>query len=131
MIIRMFTSFLVGISLLASIVLNAADDIIYHGIRPSFVVNVRTETGGSRFLSIKLDISSRSEAVIDAVKDNKLLIRDRLTAYFIAQEEESLKTMADKESFRQNTVKALNQALIESVGFSGVENVLFTEFILE
>ena len=106
-------------------------ETIYHGIRPNFVVTIKSESGIASFLLLKLDVVTRSQDVITALKDHDLLIKDRLTAFYIRQKVEELKSMEDKEKLRKVSLETINKALVDAVGFSGVENVLFTEFILE
>ncbi len=108
-----------------------AEEAIYHGIRPNFVVNVSSDTGTGRYLLLQVDLSSRNQEVIDAVKEHDLMIKDRLNAFLLTQKVENLKTMEHKEALRQSILDIINQVLTEAVGFQGVDQVLFTEFILE
>lgn len=117
--------------LLISFLARADEEALYHGIRPSFVMNIQTDAGLQRYLLLKVDVVSRKQITIDALKDHDFLIKDRLLGYFVQLNADNLKTMKDKENLRDETLKVINEALQEAVGHSDVENVLFTEFILE
>lgn len=103
---------------------------LFFTIRPPFVVNFQ---GSSRakYLQLSVDIMARQEAVISAVEDNLPLIKNDLIALFSSQTYEELKTPEGREALRKAAVQTVQAVLVREAGQAGVEDVLFTTFVMQ
>lgn len=112
----------------------AAEDIkaaaIYIPLKPAIVVNYNSR-GRQRFVEAKISLMLRSEAVLSAVELHMPMIRNSMVMTMGAQIYEDLQTPEGKEQLRQQLLKK-TQAIVEAeTGEPGVEQVLFTNFVMQ
>ena len=69
--------------------------------------------------------------VIDAVKAHDLAIRSEILMLLSQQHEEELITPKGKESLQKKLAAVINRILKEKTGYSGVDNVYFTNFVIQ
>jgi len=103
---------------------------IYFDFKPPFVVNYQWN-GRQRFVQVSLSVMTRKGAVVDAIQKHMPLIRNNLLMVFSAQEFEMLRTPEGKEALRQQVLEDLQKVLNEEIGEPGVEQVLFTNFVMQ
>ncbi len=103
---------------------------IYYDLKPPFVVNYSWK-GRQRYVQINLAVMTRKEATINALKKHMPLVRNNLVQIFGAQEFDSLRTPEGKEVMRQAALVDLQKILIDEMGEEGVEQVLFTNFVMQ
>lgn len=95
-----------------------------------FVVNF-SKPKRAKFLQVNVQILTREETAVDLVKHHSPRIRNNLIFLLSAQDEEDIKTAEGKEKLRQETLKEIQKILEKESGSPGVEDVFFTNFIMQ
>lgn len=108
----------------------ALQPAIYFDFKPPFIVNYQWN-GRQRYVQVSLSVMTRKGAVVDALQKHMPLIRNNLLMTFSAQEFEMLRTPEGKEALRQLVLEELQKILTEEMGEPGVEQVLFTNFVMQ
>lgn len=112
----------------------AAEDIkaaaIYIPLKPAIVVNYNSR-GRQRFVEAKISLMLRSEAVLSAVELHMPMIRNSIVMTMGAQIYEDLQTPEGKEQLRQQLLKKTQEIVEAETGEPGVEQVLFTNFVMQ
>jgi flagellar FliL protein len=108
----------------------AAPAAIYASLGEKFVVTLH-EQGRQRYFQTSLSALTRDEAVIKALDLHAPLIRARLVALLGEQDFAALRTEAGKLALRDRILATLQQVLQAETGSPGVEQVFFTEFVLQ
>ena len=103
---------------------------IYFDFKPPFIVNYNWN-GRQRFVQVGLSIMTRKGAVVDALQKHMPLIRNNLLMVFSSQDFEMLRTPEGKETLRQQLLEEIQKVLNEEIGEPGVEQVLFTNFVMQ
>lgn len=103
---------------------------IYFDFKPPFVVNYQWK-GRQRYVQISLSMMTRSEAVIGTIQKHMPLVRNNLVMILGAQDFEVLRTPEGKETLRQTILEELQKIMTEETGDPGVEQVLFTNFVMQ
>lgn len=103
---------------------------IYYDLKPPFVVNYSWK-GRQRYVQISLSVLTRKEATIAALEKHNPLVRNNLVQLFGSQDFEGLRSPEGKEIMRQSALEALQKILIDEMGEEGVEQVLFTNFVMQ
>ena len=103
---------------------------IYLPLKPPFVV---TYMAGSRqrFVQITVSLMTRDEEAVGAIEQHMPLIRNNLVTVFGLQEFEELKSQEGKEAMRQAALEEIQMIIEEELGKPGVEQVLFTNFVIQ
>ena len=101
----------------------------YLEIKPAIVTNYG---GVGKLRYFKSNISLRVEASkIEQVSWHSPYIRSTLVSIFSRQDEEALTTREGKAGLRQEALEAIQKVLEEEEGEALVEDVLFTNFIIQ
>jgi len=108
----------------------AAPAAIYASLGEKFVVTLH-EQGRQRYFQTSLSALTRDEAVIKTLDLHAPLIRARLVALLGEQDFAALRTEAGKLALRDRILATLQQVLQAETGSPGVEQVFFTEFVLQ
>lgn len=103
---------------------------IYYPMQPVFVVNFLSE-GRQRFLQAELNLLLREQDVIPALELHMPAIRNSLVMLFSGQLYEDLQTAEGKELLRQEALLSVQEVLQKEIGKPGVEQVLFTNFVMQ
>jgi flagellar protein FliL len=103
---------------------------IYQDIKPPFVVDLQ-DAGRQRYVQISVSLMTRDQKVMDAVVENLPLIRNNLVMVFSAQDINDLKTIDGKEALRQLALEEVQSIMTQEIGKAGIEQVLFTNFVLQ
>ena len=108
----------------------AAPTAIYASLGDKFVVTLQ-EDGRQRYFQTSLSALTRDEAVVKALELHAPLIRGRLVTLLGEQDFAALRTEAGKLALRERILAALQDVLRTETGSPGVEQVFFTEFVLQ
>jgi flagellar FliL protein len=108
----------------------AAPAAIYASLGEKFVVTLH-EQGRQRYFQASLSALTRDEAVVKALELHAPLIRARLVALLGEQDFAALRTEAGKVALRERILATLQDVLRSETGSPGVEQVFFTEFVLQ
>ena len=103
---------------------------IYFDFKPPFVVNYQWK-GRQRYVQISVSIMTRTETAIETLQTHMPLVRNNLVMLFSSQDFDLLRTSEGKDMLRQRVLEELQNILIEQVGEPGVEQVLFTNFVMQ
>jgi flagellar FliL protein len=102
----------------------------YLAIKPAFLVNFQNPKG-ARFLQVTVEVMSRKETVIEAVKHHLPVIRNSLVFLFSSQDSAVISSREGKESLRQQVLVEIQQILEEQIDEPGIEDVYFTSFVMQ
>lgn len=102
----------------------------YMPLQPAFVINYSVK-GRQRFLQVGVALLYRDPAVGEALKAHMPVIRNKLVMLFSAESFEVLQTPEGKDALREKTLKAMHEILQQEIGEEGVEQVLFTDFVMQ
>jgi flagellar protein FliL len=69
--------------------------------------------------------------VLDAVKTHEMAIRSEILMMLAQEQELNLATPQGKEALQKKLTKLINKTLKEKTGYSGVDNVYFTNFVIQ
>ena len=103
---------------------------VFYTIRPVFVVNFQ-QSKRAKFLQVNVDVMARDDNAIDDVIDNLPLIKNDLVKLFSSQTYDQLRTPEGKEDLRLQATKTVQEVLLRETGRPGVEQVLFTQFVMQ
>ena len=108
----------------------ATGPAIYLKLDPAFVVDFIVD-GKQRYLQLNLTVKSRDQAQIDAIKIHMPLIRNSLVLLFSSQVFSELQSTEGKLALKDASVESINTILQQETGAAGVEDVLFTNFVMQ
>ena len=102
----------------------------YVELKPSFV---GTLGSGPRIQYLKADVALRTDdpAAVEKLHYHDALIRNALVFLFSAQLPENLSTLEGKETLRADALAAVQQVMEEEEGDALVNDLLFTNLIVQ
>lgn len=103
---------------------------IYETIAPAFIVNFKQQ-GRQRYMQVSVALMARDQAELDALKVHMPLLRNRLVMLFSGQDFNTLMTPVGKELLRQQATVAVQELAQKETGKTVVEQVLFTNIVLQ
>ncbi len=102
----------------------------YLDLSPSFIVNFPHQ-GRQRFLQAELTVMSRDVTALEAVQRHMPVIRHNLINLFNAQLLLVFEDPAGIEQLRELATQEVQQVLRNEIGRDGIEEVLFTAFVMQ
>ena len=108
----------------------ARQPAIYYPMKPPIIVNFQAR-GRQRFLQAELTLMARENEVIEAIELHMPMIRNALVLLFGGQIYEELQTAEGKELLRQEALTEVQRLLEQEIGKPGIEQVLFTNFVMQ
>lgn len=103
---------------------------MYFPIKPAFVVNFPTR-GKQRYLQVDITVMTRDPDIFTAMQAHMPLIKNNLVMLLGGQVYEEMQTDEGKELLRQKAMQTLNEIMQQELGKDGVEEVLFTNFVMQ
>jgi flagellar FliL protein len=103
---------------------------IYESLAPAFVVNFNYN-GRQRYMQVTVALMARDQAALDALKVHMPVLRNNLVMLFSSQDFESLTSSVGKEMLRQKATASVQELAQKEVGKTVIEQVLFTNFVLQ
>lgn len=103
---------------------------IYEELAPAFVVNFNHK-GRARYMQVSVALMARDQAALDALKVHMPVLRNRLVMLFSSQDFETLITPVGKEMLRQQATASVQELALQETGKLAVEQVLFTNLVLQ
>jgi flagellar FliL protein len=94
------------------------------------VVNFKQGTR-TRYLQVGVNLMSKDPDGVKAATTHLPLIKNNLIMLFSGQEFEALQTPEGKEALRQSALQEVQKILQEKIGKPGIEQVLFTDFVMQ
>ena len=106
-------------------------DAIYQGIHPPLLINFIDERGKGRFLQISLELLTREESVVEAIKTHTPVIRNNLILLYGDIQYADVSTRDGKAKMLDMALEEINKILEEQTGEQGVEAVYFTNLVVQ
>ena len=106
-------------------------DAISEGIHPPLLINFIDERGKGRFLQISLELLTRDQAVVDAIKAHSPVIRNNLILLYGDIQYGDVSTREGKAKMLEMALTEINSILEEQTGQQGVEAVYFTNLVVQ
>ena len=103
---------------------------MYFPIKPAIVVNFNSR-GRQRFLQADVSILTRDPDVFNAIQTHLPLVKNRLVMLFSGEVYDELQTNEGKELLRQKALESLQEIMQQELGKPGIEEVLFTNFVMQ
>ncbi|MFZ6046339.1 flagellar basal body-associated protein FliL [Pseudomonas sp. CR3202] len=108
----------------------ARQSAVYEDLAPAFVVNFN-QNGRQRYMQVSLSLMARDEAQLEALKVHMPMLRNKLVMLFSSQSFDALVTPVGKEMLRQQATATVQELAKQETGALTVEQVLFTNFVLQ
>lgn len=105
-------------------------EALYEPLVPAFVVTLNHQ-GRARYMQVSMTLMSRDAAALAALKVHMPMLRNRLVMTLSEQDFETLSAAAGKELLRQQITASVQALAQEQVGSAVIEQVLFTNFVLQ
>jgi len=99
--------------------------------RPMFVSTVLSDDERTHYLQAYVVAKSRDPLVAPALEKHMPLIVSRLNTMFSTQEFAKLSTLEGKQNLRSDATKLLQDLMQQRIDIPGVEEVLFTNFVMQ
>lgn len=103
---------------------------IYFPLKPTIIVNFNAR-GRQRFLQAEVSLMVRDEEVVAAIEEHSTMLQHGLLMLFSGQDYSELQTAEGKELLRQMALAEVQGMLEQEIGKPGVEQVLFTNFVMQ
>lgn len=103
---------------------------IYYPLKPEFITNY-TVHGRQRFIKVDMTLMLRDNSVVPALELHMPALRNAIIMLLRGQVYEELQTPEGKELLRQHSLVAVQEVLEAEIGRPGVEQVLFTNFVMQ
>lgn len=101
----------------------------YYQIPAPFTTNM---VDSDAFAQISIAVSTfYDKRVIDAAQTHELAIRSAILLMLAQEQELDLSTPEGKERLQAKLVKIINHVLKERTGYGGIDNVYFTNFVIQ
>jgi flagellar protein FliL len=107
-----------------------SEEAIYWPIEPPFVMNFEGKSK-AKYMQVALVAMSRSKKAINTLKKHMPAVRNELTFLLGGQKYVEMITPEGKEQLRTETIESINNTLKQNGAKKGVENVLFTSFVMQ
>ncbi len=105
---------------------------IYQSLHPPLVVNFRDEMGDAHFMQITMEVMSRDQDLINAVRENIPVIRNGLILLYGQSVYEEVTTREGKEKMLADGLAEIQRIMTDETGDgSGVEAVYFTALVIQ
>ena len=103
----------------------------YYNITPSFVINILSEDERRHYIQFDVSIMTRDSSLFYKLEHHDPIIKSIILNVASVQSYESLATMKGREKFRAQLLEELSNKIEDLTGSAGVDEVLFTKFIME
>ncbi|MGD8176766.1 flagellar basal body-associated FliL family protein [Marinimicrobium sp. ARAG 43.8] len=103
---------------------------IYFPLKEKILINYEVK-GRQRFLQTEITLMCRDNAVPAALEQHLPRVRNDLIMLFSGQRFEDLQTPEGRELLRQDALRVVQSIMDEEIGQPGVEQVLFTSFVMQ
>lgn len=108
----------------------AQQQAIYEDLTPAFVVNFRSN-GKPRYLQVSVALMGRNKADMESLKIHMPTLRNQLVMLFSSQNFEALNTPLGIEMLKQKATVAVQELALIEVGKPVIEQVLFTNVVMQ
>jgi flagellar protein FliL len=103
---------------------------LYLSLAPVFVANL-PPGGGAKMLQVGIDVRVRDQNLLEFLKLNDPMIRNKLLNLFSSQDSEKLRKRSGKEKLQAEVLDAIQEIVEQQGGPGKVEAVYFTSFVMQ
>ncbi|MBF4555235.1 flagellar basal body-associated protein FliL [Pseudomonas sp. p50] len=103
---------------------------IFEPLLPAFVTNYN-QNGRQRYMQVSITMMGRNQADIDALKVHMPVIRNNLVMLFSGQDFATLASPVGQEMLRQKATASVQEVAQKELGKVAIEQLLFTNFVLQ
>jgi len=103
---------------------------VYEDLSPAFVINYR-QGNRQRYLQVSIALMARDEERLKALRVHMPVLRNELVMLLSGQDFDSLLTPVGKEMLRQQATAKVQELALKETGHQVVEQVLFTNLVLQ
>lgn len=103
---------------------------VYFPIKPPILLTY-SDKGRQRYAQIELTLLARKQSVVKEVELHSSRIRNDLILVFSGFEFHEIQTAEGKELMRQQALSTVQNILNEEMGEPGVEQILFTNLVMQ
>ena len=101
----------------------------YYQIEAPFTSNLK-DSGA--FAQISLAIATYYDSrVLENIKKHEIAVRSAVLMRIADKDEYELATPQGKEALQKELTAAINKVLLQKAGFGGVDNIYFTNFVIQ
>lgn len=104
---------------------------IYQSLHPALVVNFKDQAGDPHYMQITMEVMSRDQSVINAVREHTPAIRNALILLYSGAVFEDVDTRAGKERMLADGRAEIERIVAEASGERGVEALYFTSLVIQ
>lgn len=102
----------------------------YIPFKPDFISNYKIN-GRPRYMRVKVAAMTREDEVRVAIEQHMPALRNELVMLFGASDFDVLKTPEGKDALRQAALEVSQAVMQTELGKPGIEQILFTDFVLQ
>ncbi|WPX15877.1 flagellar basal body-associated protein FliL [Pseudomonas sp. 10S4] len=103
---------------------------VFEPMAPAFVANYN-QNGRQRYMQVSITMQGRNQADLDALKVHMPVIRNNLVMLFSGQDFATLATPVGQEMLRQKATASVQEVAQKELGKVVIEQLLFTNFVLQ
>lgn len=104
---------------------------LYTSLHPPLVVNFRDSVGDSHFMQVTMEVMSRDQDSINAVRDHVAVVRNSLILLYSGVIYEEVTTREGKEKMLADGLAEIQRVMTEQTGDTAVEAVYFTALVIQ
>lgn len=99
--------------------------------RKMFIVPVKTTGNRARIMQIYAEAKVRTQQAADALTLHMPVVVSRLNTLFATQDFETINSFEGKEKLKNDATDIVIKTIEEKEGIDGVEEVMFTDFVIQ
>ncbi len=104
---------------------------IYQSLHPPLVVNFKDEVGDAHFMQITMEVMSRDQVVINAVREHIPVIRNGLILLYGQSVYEEVTTREGKEKMLADGLAEIRKVMADTTDAELIEAVFFTALVIQ
>ena len=104
---------------------------IYQSLHPPLVVNLKDEAGSSHFMQITMEVMSRDQEAINALRAHTPVIRNNLILLFGTAQYEAVITREGKEQMLADGLAEIQRIMTDVYGEPAAEALYFTALVIQ
>jgi len=103
---------------------------IYYPLKPEYLLNIDAR-GRRRYLKLEITVMTREDDVIGAIETHRATVDNTVNLIAGGQIFEEIQTVEGKEFLRLQLTQELQAVFQKEIGKPGIEQVLFTNFVMQ
>lgn len=103
---------------------------IYYPMKPEFITNYEVR-GRQRYMQLSVTLMLRENDVVAGLELHMPALRNAMVMLLRGQDYQELQTAEGKELLRQQSLLKIQEVLQQEIGKPGIEQVLFTNLVLQ